>query len=285
MHVLELHFQVDVGVDVPLVSVIVPTSHSGETLDRCIASIRGQTVSDVEVLVVDNNSGDDTPDIVDEYEDVQFLRRSAGRADARAIGARNASGDYLLHIDSDMELTPSVVEECLRKGEAEYDAAIIPERSVGDSYWANCLDVEKRLFRETGRGYLRFIDADLYDSIGGHTSGLVAGEDEDLHRRAVSEGARVAVIDAEIRHLEGDVGFVEIIRRKLFYARHHPESVSAEAALDDRAERNLVFLKTLPRILLDDPVHTVGYVPIAVVALTAQLVQRTSLAADSPLRP
>jgi glycosyltransferase involved in cell wall biosynthesis len=53
--------------DKPLVSVIIPTKNSESTIDYCLRSIRGQTYTNIEVIVVDNYSRDKTEEVAQKY--------------------------------------------------------------------------------------------------------------------------------------------------------------------------------------------------------------------------
>jgi glycosyltransferase involved in cell wall biosynthesis len=55
--------------DNPLVSVIIPTYNSSRTLKKSLESIKNQTYENIEIIVVDNNSKDNTKDIALEYTD------------------------------------------------------------------------------------------------------------------------------------------------------------------------------------------------------------------------
>ena len=113
-----------------LVSVIIPTRNSADTIEMCLKSIKNQTYPNIEIIVVDNYSKDETADIAGKY--AQVLQKDSERNAARNYGARNAKGDYLVHIDSDMELTSTVIEECVLKASEGIGAIIIPVISVGE---------------------------------------------------------------------------------------------------------------------------------------------------------
>jgi len=87
----------------PLVSVIIPaynaTAFLGETLDSVLA----QTYPNLEIIVVDDGSTDDTPDLLGSYGDrIRVLRQAnSGQATARNHGAREAHGELLAFLDSD----------------------------------------------------------------------------------------------------------------------------------------------------------------------------------------
>jgi glycosyltransferase involved in cell wall biosynthesis len=77
--------------DKPLVSVVVPTFNSEGFLERCLASVRGQTYPNIEVIVVDNYSKDKTREIAKSYG-VRVVLCRAGRSMARNVGADLARG-------------------------------------------------------------------------------------------------------------------------------------------------------------------------------------------------
>ena len=58
--------------DNPLVSVIVPTKNSSKTLEACLRSIKEQSYKNIEIIVVDNNSIDDTKESAKKYTDKVF---------------------------------------------------------------------------------------------------------------------------------------------------------------------------------------------------------------------
>src|SRR5207247_273540 len=88
---------------VPLFSVIIPTYDRRELLRQTLASLWAQTLTDYEVIVVDDGSTDGT------WEELQALgsrvralrQQNAGPGAARNLGAKHARGDYLAFLDSD----------------------------------------------------------------------------------------------------------------------------------------------------------------------------------------
>ena len=96
----------------PLVSVVVPTKDVERTLQRCLASIRSQTYSAVELVVVDNFSTDQTFRVAQELADIA-VQAGPERSAQRNLGIELATGDYILWIDADMVLTPHVVADAV----------------------------------------------------------------------------------------------------------------------------------------------------------------------------
>ena len=96
----------------PRCSVVVPAYNAGKTLDDCLRALTTQTCpSDYyEVIVVDDGSTDNTPDIATRH-DVRLIRqKNQGPAAARNNGAAQARGDIVLFTDSDCLPGPDWVE-------------------------------------------------------------------------------------------------------------------------------------------------------------------------------
>jgi glycosyltransferase involved in cell wall biosynthesis len=88
---------------VPLVSVIIPTYNRAGLVAEAVASVEAQTFRDLEILVVDDGSTDNTPDVLALLEGVRVLRHPTRRgvAAARNLGAAAARGEWLAFLDSD----------------------------------------------------------------------------------------------------------------------------------------------------------------------------------------
>lgn len=89
-----------------MISVIVPVYMVEDELDRCIQSILNQTYSNIEVILVDDGSKDDCPQMCDDYARrdkrvVVIHKENGGLSSARNAGLRIATGEYVLYVDSD----------------------------------------------------------------------------------------------------------------------------------------------------------------------------------------
>ena len=103
----------------PLVSVIVPVYGTEAWLPECIDSIRKQTYTAIEILLVDDQSPDRSPEICDAcaQEDPRIRvihQRNTGVSGARNTGIRHARGAYLMFVDSDDVLYPDAVAILMR---------------------------------------------------------------------------------------------------------------------------------------------------------------------------
>lgn len=189
----------------PLVSVIIPAYNTAKTIETCIKSMLGQTYKNIEIIINDGKSNDGSIDIIKEYKKVKLIFQNPNRTKARNIGAKIARGKYLFHIDSDMELTPMLVENCVKLCEKEkYDALIVPEVSVGKTFWHLVRAIEKLTFLndEYMESANRFIRSDVYKRLGGYDETLTAGEDFDIHQRLLAKNLKIGRASAFIKHHE-----------------------------------------------------------------------------------
>ena len=201
-----------------LVSVIVPTRDSGRTLETCLRSIRAQSYSSIELIVVDNDSHDMTPVIAKQYADV-FDDWGPERSAQRNHGARIAKGEFLLFIDSDMELMPSVVDESVAViTTVQAPAVVIPETSDGEGFWARCRALERSCYvDDTTVESARFFSRSSFEMASGFDEDLVAFEDRDLSLRVANNSA-LPRISAHILHHEGKLRLSNALAKKRYYA-------------------------------------------------------------------
>jgi glycosyltransferase involved in cell wall biosynthesis len=103
---------------VPRISVIVPTYNRARDLARCLDSLVAQTFKDFEVLVCDDGSTDDTPQVVQRYAGkldltYHWAENFGGPARPRNVGLQKARGDYVAFLDSDDWWMPRKLEVSL----------------------------------------------------------------------------------------------------------------------------------------------------------------------------
>jgi glycosyltransferase involved in cell wall biosynthesis len=100
---------------VPLVSIILPTYNRADAIERALASVRAQTWSDWELIVVDDGSTDDTVARIEGFDPrLRLLRQqNQGTAGARNTALRACKGDFIAFLDSDDEWLPHHLELCV----------------------------------------------------------------------------------------------------------------------------------------------------------------------------
>lgn len=203
-----------------LISVIIPTKNSSRTLEACLKSIKDQSYKNIELIVVDNNSTDDTKEIAKKYTDKVF-DYGPERSAQRNFGAKQAKGEYLLIHDSDIYFNVDSVKECVELVQEENcDAIILPEQSIGIGFWAKVKAFERSFY--VGNDYIetpRFFKRTVYEKFGGYDEEMTGSEDWDLGIRIRNGGCKIARVKLFLRHDEGGVDLFGSSKKKKYYAK------------------------------------------------------------------
>ncbi len=139
-----------------MISVIMPVFNGARFLSEAVESILQQTESDLELIVVDDGSTDESPAIVRGYDDpriVHALRPHQGEPFARNHGLGLARGDFIAYLDADDIALPSRLEVQRRQffapeiGYVHSDALLVDESSAPIGYWQAAALEPARLLR------------------------------------------------------------------------------------------------------------------------------------------
>ena len=106
-----------------VVSIIVPVYNTGQYLYKCIESLKAQTLRDLEIIIVDDGSKQETADICDEQaasdSRIKVVHKAnEGVSVARNTGLSMASGQYIGFVDSDDWIDPNMFETLLHEAES-----------------------------------------------------------------------------------------------------------------------------------------------------------------------
>lgn len=96
-----------------LVSIIIPIYNVAEFLPRCINSVINQSYKNIEIILVNDGSTDNSADIIDQYDDARIkvvTKKNGGLSSARNAGLEIATGDYVTFVDSDDWIDESMVK-------------------------------------------------------------------------------------------------------------------------------------------------------------------------------
>ncbi len=222
----------------PLVSVIITTKNSAATLPILLKSITRQSYEYMEIIVVDNFSTDETADIARQFTNKVF-NKGPERSAQRNFGAKKSKGNYLLILDSDMELQKNVIKECVRLAEKDNVGAItIPEKTVGEGFIQNIRKFEREMYeRDSTIELARFYPKRIFLEVGGYDEELTGPEDYDLFYR-IAKKVTVRRVKSYILHHEEDLTLTKLLQKKFYYAskgalyaNKHPELIKTQGTI------------------------------------------------------
>lgn len=113
--------------EVLLVSIIIPVFNSERWLSRCLDSVVGQSYKRLEIIIIDDGSSDKSGTICDEYASKDyrirvFHQKNQGVSVSRQKGVDCATGEYIIHVDSDDWIEKDMVSRlCAKAVNGDYD--------------------------------------------------------------------------------------------------------------------------------------------------------------------
>jgi len=100
--------------DHPLVSIIITSYNYGRYLSEAIESVLKQTYQNIEIIVVDDGSTDNTKNIAKRYPVRYFYQANQGVATARNNGIKRSDGEFFLCLDADDKLLPDYIRKTVK---------------------------------------------------------------------------------------------------------------------------------------------------------------------------
>ncbi|MEM2806663.1 MAG: glycosyltransferase [Candidatus Bathyarchaeia archaeon] len=173
-----------------LVSIIVTTLNEESYIEDCLKSLKNQTYTSKEIIVVDSHSKDKTVDIARKYADKVLIQNCIIPA-GRNIGAKEARGDILLFVDADVTLLPNWIDAVLPYlNEDKVVAAygdLLPKEGKLKAWLAYGKEELSNLILRKAKipcfgklGTAVAIKRDAFEKVGGFTDKNACGEDVDM---------------------------------------------------------------------------------------------------------
>lgn len=205
------------GNNQPKVSVIIPTCNSGKYLHFCLNSICNQTYKNIEIIVVDNFSKDNTVSIAKRYG-ARVFQIGNERARQLNFGIAASRGEYIFETGSDMVSDPTYIEEAVNKCKEGYDAiysSVISKEK--ESYWWKVKAFERRLYVGCNTvEAAHFFSHKVFTTIGGYDTWLISVE-EDFQHRLDKGKYRTGRIKARETHLHEAQTLKEVAEKSQYY--------------------------------------------------------------------
>ena len=151
------------------VSIIIPAYNAEKYIKRCIDSLIGQTYKNIEVLIVDDGSTDNTPKILDDIANndkriVVIHKQNGGVSLARNIAIEKATGKYIMFTDSDDWLENDMVEKMLNKATSTSCDIVI---CGYNNYYENSKQLESKLLNPKNYKFFTELITDDKTNFGG----------------------------------------------------------------------------------------------------------------------
>jgi glycosyltransferase involved in cell wall biosynthesis len=237
-----------------LVSIIIPTFNAERYIETCLLSVQRQTYKDIETVVVDNLSKDNTVRMAQKYDCKIFSIQSTW-SEALIYGIEHSDGKYYFVMESSLEIFPSFIAECVQRAEQDHSIVglIGPEFSKGEGFWAECMNLERALNLEYEVVEApRFIRRTAYNEVGGYDTTLEFGDDWDFFARLRKIG-KVSRVKIGWIHHEGRPTPYGMMRKKYRYGRTARRYLKKYFATSDSSSSIFQFLPIRPNVLQRGP--------------------------------
>lgn len=265
----------------PYVTVIIPVYNEERCVKDCVTSLLDQDFKPLEIIMVDDGSTDNSVKICEELGLKIFQQNHRGPGAARNLGARNAKGNILVLIDSDMTFAPDYVSRLAAPviSGVAMAACHWNERVANwDNPWARCQtwflenpDGRRQPFKMPEKeNVYRAVRKDFFLNSGGFAEDEGKGDDASISRRTGIFAVMVPDATCYHRNIEGPG---EISREALWDGRHvavarkHRLRRCLTAALVDRNPFReilrgiwLSFIKKEPRMVAYSAIYSVSFV-------------------------
>ena len=205
-----------------LVSIIIVNYNGKKYLEKCLKSLERIDYDNYEIILVDNNSTDDSIEFVkNTYPSIIIIKleKNYGFAEPNNIGAKNAKGNFLLFLNNDTEVTPNFVTELVNAAKTDKQIAICqslllkPNGEIDSS--GDFLDTLGRAYSSkikpksikeilSARGASLLVKREIFENLGGFDKEYFASfEDVDLGWRCWIAGYKVIVVPSSIVYHSG----------------------------------------------------------------------------------
>jgi glycosyltransferase involved in cell wall biosynthesis len=177
------------------VSVIITTRNESRNIGNCLESLAAQSYPPqlLEIIVVDNQSTDDTKDIAARFTQSVF-DKGPERSAQRNYGFSKASGELFMFLDADMILSSTVVERSVELMRREkYCALYIPEIVLGKGFFPTVRRFERSFYDGTVIDCVRIFTREAFEASGGFDESLTGPEDWDFDK-LIRNHCRVGVL-------------------------------------------------------------------------------------------
>ncbi len=206
------------------VSIIIPTYNEEKVIRDCLESLDQQTFKDIEVIVVDDGSTDNTKELI---AGVKLLtQQHKGPGEARNLGAKEAKGEILVFVDADMTFDKDFIKDLVDpiiKGESKGTFSKEEYVSNYQNIWAKCWNINRGISnpKMQGKNYpdtqkvFRAILKSEFEKVGGFEAGGHYTDDWSLSEKL---GYNATVSGGKFYHKNPD-SLIEVFSQAKWVAK------------------------------------------------------------------
>lgn len=215
-----------------LISVVVPAYNTAAYIDNCLRSLSKVSGMQIEFIIVNDGSSDDTISIIRKYteKDSRFKlidSEHVGVGASRNLGVAHASGEYISFVDADDMISPQMYEVLYRKAiECDADITVCHATSI-DSNGNIGRPLERWNFKPGIYDKAQIMNCDFLNNICSPVlwDKLIKG---NIARKCLSPSLRRGQDFIALISMIHEANVVRIIDTPLYYYRHHVESTMSE---------------------------------------------------------
>ena len=194
-----------------LVSIIIPCYKQAEYLKDAIESCLNQSYKNVEIIVVNDGSPDNTSEVARKYPVILIEQENKGLSGAINTGIKASHGSWILTLDSDDKIDPFFIEKTINKNDIV--CTNIQEFGNSHGFWEMYRNNPNVNLQSNQLHCCSLQRREIFDKIGGYDENMRLGyEDWDYWNRALHEGYKASYIN-----------------EALFFYRKHGNSMVSEA--------------------------------------------------------
>ena len=241
------------------VSVVIPVYNGEKTLRQCLSSLLNQTFRKYEIIVVDNNSKDRTPLILNEYQDnskIPFqviFEPYLSRSTARNAGIKAAKGNIIICSDCDCIFPDDWIEKLTEPIRKEKEMAVQGgEEPAIVNFWTKQYQISfDNDSKELRKGNVNYIDTknfavlkkvllNLRDKFGIFNPKMIYSDDLEFGMRFFAKGFKVKYLpECGVKHYHPD-SLIKVIRGN-FWKGYYTASIYSKIKKQDNLANAPVF--------------------------------------------
>lgn len=218
----------------PKASIIIPAYNSAKTITRCLAGVLEQDYDNLEIIIIDDGSTDETVRLVSEFPSVKLIlnKENKGPSRARNIGIGKSTGEIIILLDSDSYIENKFWVKQLIKAHSLYNNCLIGGgiQGVGKGFWGKAENYfwitnlpkagQERPFAISHlvTNNLSF-KRDIFNAIGGFDESIRSGEDIVFCQEAEKSGFKLILFSNILIYHQDREGCVNIIKHWFKYGQ------------------------------------------------------------------